>query len=70
MREQCVSGVEHHGAVAVFAWHPLEHHPTAGFEARVFAFRLAGHERRVAISGASDLAARYKNLAVSIGFWN
>ena len=45
-------------------------HGTAGFEARVFAFRLAGHERRVAISGASDLAVRYKNLALSIGFWN
>jgi hypothetical protein len=45
-------------------------HGTAGFEARVFAFRLGGHERRVSISAASDLAARYKNLALSVGFWN
>ena len=45
-------------------------HGTAGFEVRVFAFRLGGHERRVAISAASDLAARYKNLALAVGFWN
>jgi hypothetical protein len=45
-------------------------HGTAGFEVRVFAFRLGGHERRVSISAASDLAARYKNLALSIGFWS
>ena len=45
-------------------------HGTAGFEVRLFAFRLGGHERRVAISAASDLAARYKNLALSVGFWN
>jgi hypothetical protein len=45
-------------------------HVTGGFEVRVFAFRLAGHERRVAISAASDTAVRYQNLAFSIGFWN
>jgi hypothetical protein len=45
-------------------------HGTAGGQVRLFDFRLAGHERRVAISGASDVAARYKNLAISIGFWN
>jgi hypothetical protein len=45
-------------------------HGTAGFEVRIFAFRLGGHERRVSISAASDLATRYKNLALSIGFWN
>jgi hypothetical protein len=45
-------------------------HGTAGFEVRLFAFRLGGHERRVSISAASDLAARYKNLALSVGFWN
>jgi len=45
-------------------------HGTAGAEVRIFSFRLAGHERRVAISAASDVAARYKNLAVSVGFWN
>jgi hypothetical protein len=43
---------------------------TARFEAQVFTFRLGGHERRVSISAASDLAARYKNLALSVGFWN
>ena len=45
-------------------------HGTAGFEARVFSFRLGGHERRVSISAASDFAVRYKNLALSVGFWN
>jgi hypothetical protein len=45
-------------------------HGTAGFEVRVFSFRMGGHERRVSISAASDLAARYKNLALSVGFWN
>ncbi len=45
-------------------------HGTAGFEVHVFSFRLAGHERRVSIQGAGDLASRYKNLALSAGFWN
>jgi hypothetical protein len=45
-------------------------HGTAGFEARVFTFRMGGHQRRVSISAASDVAARYKNLALSVGFWN
>jgi hypothetical protein len=36
----------------------------------VFSFRFAGHERRVSVSGAGDLAVRYKNLALSVGFWN
>ena len=45
-------------------------HGTAGFEVRVFAFRLGGHERRVSISAAGDLAPRYKNLALSVGFWD
>jgi hypothetical protein len=45
-------------------------HGTAGFEARVFSFRLGGHERRVSLSAASDFAVRYKNLALSVGFWN
>ncbi|HVT06923.1 MAG TPA: hypothetical protein VHO67_05680 [Polyangia bacterium] len=45
-------------------------HATGGFEVRVFAFRLGGHERRVAVSGAADVASEYKNLGFSIGFWN
>ncbi|MFL5303617.1 MAG: hypothetical protein ACJ8F1_00315 [Polyangia bacterium] len=45
-------------------------HATGGFEVRVFAFHLGGHERRVSISGAADVASEYKNLGFSIGFWN
>jgi hypothetical protein len=45
-------------------------HGTAGFEGRIFSFRLGGHERRVSVSAASDFATRYKNLALSVGFWN
>jgi hypothetical protein len=45
-------------------------HATGGFEVRIVAFHLAGQERRVQISGAADVADRYKNLAFSIGFWN
>lgn len=45
-------------------------HGTTGAQVRVFSFRLAGHERRVAVSGAADIATRYKNLSVSVGFWN
>ena len=45
-------------------------HGTGGGQVRVVSFRLAGHERRVALSFAGDVAARYKNLGVSIGFWN
>lgn len=45
-------------------------HATGGFEVRLFAFHLGGRERRVAISAAADVASLYKNLGVSIGFWN
>jgi hypothetical protein len=45
-------------------------HGTGGGQVRVVSFRLGGHERRVALSFAGDIAARYKNLGVSIGFWN
>lgn len=45
-------------------------HATAGFEVRVFSFRFERHERRVSLSAAGDLAARYKNLAMSVGLWN
>jgi len=45
-------------------------HGTAGAEVRVFAFHLGGHERRVSLSVAADLARRHKNGGISIGFWN
>jgi hypothetical protein len=45
-------------------------HATGGAQGRVFAFRLGGHERRVALSLGGDLASRYKNVGLSIGFWN
>ena len=44
-------------------------HVTGGFEVRVFAFRLGGHERRVSISAASDIAP-VQEPGLSIGFWN
>jgi hypothetical protein len=45
-------------------------HATAGLEGRAFAFHLGGHERRVSISLAGDIASRYKNAGLSLGFWN
>jgi hypothetical protein len=45
-------------------------HATAGLEGRVFAFHLGGHERRVSVSLAGDIATRYKNAGLSVGFWN
>ena len=45
-------------------------HGTAGAQVRLFSFRLARHERRVALSFAGDVAARYENLGISLGFWN
>ncbi len=45
-------------------------HATGGFEVRVLSFHLLGHERRVSISGAADVASRYQNAGFSIGFWN
>jgi hypothetical protein len=44
-------------------------HATGGGEVRLFAFHLAG-ERPVSLSFAGDLAARYRNVGVSLGFWN
>jgi hypothetical protein len=43
-------------------------HGTFGVDVRAFEFRLFGL-RRGRISGTADLAARYRNLALSIGFW-
>jgi hypothetical protein len=45
-------------------------HATGGFEVRTFSFPLLGHQRRVSISGAADVASRYQNAGFSIGFWN
>jgi len=44
-------------------------HGTIGLDVRVFEFHLFGL-RRGRISGTADLAARYRNLALSIGFWH
>jgi hypothetical protein len=45
-------------------------HATGGAEIRVFSFQFSGHQRRVSISVAGDFASRYKNAALSVGFWN
>lgn len=45
-------------------------HGTGGAQVRLFSFDLAGGERRVAISVAGDVAQRYQNLGLSLGFWN
>jgi hypothetical protein len=45
-------------------------HATGGAEVRVFSFRLSGHQRRVSLSVAADFASLYKNVALSVGFWN
>ncbi len=45
-------------------------HATGGLEARLFAFHLFGHERRVSASLAGDLAREYKNAGLSVAFWN
>lgn len=44
-------------------------HATLGADVRVFEFQLFGL-RRGRISGTADLAARYRNIALSIGFWH
>ncbi len=44
-------------------------HATFGADVRVFEFRLFG-PRRGRISATADLAVRYRNLALSIGFWH
>jgi hypothetical protein len=45
-------------------------HATGGAQVRLFAFRVLGHERRVALSLAADVASRYHNAGASVGFWN
>ncbi|MGE0867722.1 MAG: hypothetical protein AB7P03_04110 [Kofleriaceae bacterium] len=44
-------------------------HATFGAEVRVFAFNLWG-PRRGRLSFTGDVAPRYRNIAVSIGFWH
>ena len=44
-------------------------HVTFGVELRVFEFQLWGR-RRGRLSFTGDLAARYRNVAVSVGFWH
>jgi hypothetical protein len=44
-------------------------HATLGADVRVFEFHAFGL-RRGRISGTADLARRYRNLALSIGFWH
>ena len=45
-------------------------HATGGFEVRIVAFHLLRQERRVQVSGVADVASRFQNVAVSIGFWD
>jgi hypothetical protein len=45
-------------------------HVTAGVEVRVFQFRLWGKPRRGRLSLTADLAHRYANGGLSIGFWH
>jgi hypothetical protein len=44
-------------------------HVTFGVELRVFEFQMWGR-RRGRVSFTGDLAARYRNVAVSVGFWH
>jgi hypothetical protein len=62
------AGSYHEGAR--FEGIPGRWHGTAGGEARLFSFRLFGHERRPALSFAGDVAPRYHNVGLSIGLWN
>jgi hypothetical protein len=44
-------------------------HGTVGADLRLFQFQMWG-PRRGRISGTADVAARYRNVAVSVGFWH
>jgi hypothetical protein len=44
-------------------------HGTAGFDARLFEFHLAG-AHRLRVSGAIDYATGYVNVVASLGFWH
>jgi hypothetical protein len=45
-------------------------HGTTGAELRLFKFSLWEKERRVRLALATDIAERYQNIALSIGFWH
>lgn len=45
-------------------------HGTMGVEWRLFTFSFWEKERRVRLALAADLAQRYQNIALSIGFWH
>jgi hypothetical protein len=62
------AGSYHEGAR--FVGIPGRWHGTGGAEVRLVGFRLLGHERRVSLSFAGDLAPRYHNAGVSLGLWN
>ena len=49
--------------------HVLAQHGTFGFELRVFEENVWG-PRRGRISFTGDVAERYRNIAVSVGFWH
>jgi hypothetical protein len=45
-------------------------HATFGFEARLFRFNFWHQERRVALSGAGDVSARYGSISLSLALWH
>ena len=45
-------------------------HGTTGAELRLFGFSFREKERRVRLALAADIAQRYQNIALSIGFWH
>ena len=45
-------------------------HGTLGAELKLFAFSFLGRERRVRVAFAADIADRYQNIALSLGFWH
>lgn len=44
-------------------------HVTAGADLRVFSFHFLG-PRRLRLSATGDVAARYRNIGISVGFWH
>ena len=45
-------------------------HGTLGAEFKLFAFSFLSRERRARVAFAADLADRYQNIALSLGFWH
>jgi len=45
-------------------------HGTLGAELKLFAFSFLSRERRVRLAFAGDVADRYQNIALSLGFWH